>query len=60
MQNDFQFSFQLSHVFQQKFITQTHNQKKNSWKALLMATFLIQLSNLPGNFMVYYAVAKIF
>jgi len=24
-----------------------------------MATFLIQLSNLPGNLMVYYAVAKI-
>jgi len=25
-----------------------------------MATFLIQLSNLPGNLKVYYTVAKIF
>jgi len=56
----FQFSFQLSHVFEQKFITQTHNQKKISWRALLMAMFLIQLSSLPGNLMAYYTVAKIF
>jgi len=34
--------------------------KEISWQALLMVTFLIQLSNLPGNLMVYYTVAKIY
>jgi len=33
--------------------------KEISWLALLMATFFIQLSNLPGNLMAYYTVAKI-
>jgi len=36
--------------------------KEISWRALLITAFLdflIQLSNLPGNLMVYYTVAKI-
>jgi len=54
------FSSNFSISISTKFITQTHKQKK---LILLVSVangyFFNQLSNLPGNFMVYYTVAKI-
>jgi len=44
MQNDL-FNFSIS----TKFIILNPQSKEISWQALLMATFLIQLSNLPSN-----------
>jgi len=46
-------------VFQQNFITQTHNQKNFLGEHCQWLPLLVQLSNLPGNLMVYYTVAKI-
>jgi len=55
----FNFSFKLFHLYFNKIHYSNPQSKEISWQALLMDTFLLQLSNLPGNLMVYYTVAKI-
>jgi len=57
MQTDFPSNFSIS--ISTKFRYSNPQSKEISWRTLLMATFLIQLSHLIGNLMVYYTVAKI-